>query len=100
MRTLLAVAAVAVALSACGQTATDATTDTAAEMPAPAPAASIVMITESDARARIESAGYTDVTGLVQNADGTWSATATRDGAATQVTISDAGVQVSTAPTP
>jgi hypothetical protein len=58
------------------------------------------MITEADARSRLEVAGYTDITGLTQNADGTWSATGTRDGQSAMVTVSDSGVTVATAPTP
>jgi hypothetical protein len=98
MRTLLALAAVA-ALAACGQTTTvesEPPTEVAPAPLAPAP----VTLTESDARTRAEGAGYTSVTGLMQNADGTWSATGTMNGAATQITISDTGVMVATTPAP
>lgn len=100
MRTLIAIAALA-ALAACSQeTTTDATPDTTTvETTTPAPAPAPVMITESDARTRLETAGYTNVTGLMQNADGTWSATGTREGATTQVTIGESGVTVTTTPT-
>lgn len=102
MRTIIAVAALSLA-AACGQTTTveDATPDTTVvETPAPAPPPTVVMITEADARTRAEGAGYTNVTGLVQNPDGTWSATGTMNGTATQITINESGVMVATAPTP
>jgi uncharacterized lipoprotein YajG len=94
MRTLIVIAAVA-ALAACSQeTATTEAPATTAEAPAPAP--TVVVLTESDARTRAETAGYTNITGLVQNADGTWSATGTMNGTATQITISDSGVTMAT----
>lgn len=102
MRTLLVVAAVA-ALAACGQqTTTEDVDDATVTDPAPVapPPAATITITEADARSRIEAQGYTNVTGLMQNPDGTWSATATREGATTQVTVNDAGVQVATTPAP
>jgi putative membrane protein len=94
MRALFIAAAIA-AIAACSQetTTTDAPATTA-EAPAPAP--TVVMITESDARTRAESAGYTNITGLTQNADGTWSATGTMNGTASQITISDSGVTMAT----
>ncbi len=92
MRTLIAVAAIA-ALAACGQTTTTETTPetTTTEVTTQAPAP-VIVITETDARTRIEADGYTNVTGLVQNADGTWSATGTRNGQTTQVTVGENGV--------
>ncbi|MGD9966603.1 MAG: hypothetical protein AB7T59_08800 [Hyphomonadaceae bacterium] len=101
MRAIFIAAAIA-ALAACSQeTTTTETPDTTAEAPAPAPAApTVVVLTEPDARAQIEAAGYTNVTGLTQNPDGSWSATGTRDGATTQLTIGEGGVQVVTTPTP
>jgi hypothetical protein len=95
MRTLLAAAAVA-ALAACGQTTTVEEPATTAEAPAPAPAPTVIVLTESDARTRLETAGYTNITGLTQNADGTWTATGTRDGATTQLSIGEGGVTVVT----
>ncbi len=95
MRTLIAIAAL-VTLAACGQTTTTTTPpDTTTEITTPAPP-TVVVITESDARSRLETAGYTNVTGLMQNADGTWSATGTRDGQTTQVTVGESGVTVVT----
>jgi hypothetical protein len=101
MRTIIAIAALSLA-AACGQTTTveDTPPDTTME-PAPAPAPpTVVVLTEQDARTRAETAGYTNITGLTQNADGSWSATGTMNGAATQITITDSGVTVATAPAP
>ncbi len=99
MRTLIAVAAIA-ALAACGQqTTTETTPDTTTtEITTPAPAP-VVVITESDARTRLETDGYSNVTGLVQNPDGTWSATGTRNGETTQVTIGENGISAVTTTT-
>jgi uncharacterized lipoprotein YajG len=101
MRTLIALAAVA-ALAACQQETKTETTDDTAEMSTPVapPPTTTVTITEADARSRIEAQGYTNVTGLMQNPDGSWSATATRDGQTTQLTVNDSGVQVVTTPAP
>ncbi|MBC7770726.1 MAG: hypothetical protein H7124_18230 [Phycisphaerales bacterium] len=103
MRILIAAAAIA-ALAACTQETTTETTPDSAEIvtpaPAPSPVPTTIVVTESDARTRLEADGYTNVTGLMQNPDGTWSATGTRNGAATQVTIGDSGVQVMTTPAP
>lgn len=103
MRTLIAVAAIA-ALAACSQeTTTETTPDTTtSEITTPAPTPPpVIVITESDARTRLETDGYTNVTGLVQNPDGTWSATGTRNGQTTQVTIGENGVSaVTTTTTP
>jgi hypothetical protein len=96
MRTLLAIVAVA-ALAGCGQQATTTEApDTTVEVQTPAPAPTVVVLTEGDARTRAETAGYTNITGLTQNADGTWTATGTRDGATTQLSIGEGGVTVVT----
>jgi hypothetical protein len=102
MRTLLAIAA-ATALAACGQTTTvDDTTDDSAAVTEPVapPPPAVVTITEADARTRAEAAGYTNITGLVQNPDGSWTATGTREGTTTQISVSSGGVTVVTAPAP
>jgi hypothetical protein len=100
MRTLIALAAVA-ALAACQQEAkVEDTDDTAMTEPAPAPPPTVITLTEADARGQIEAQGYTNVTGLMQNPDGSWSATATREGATTQVSVGPSGVSVVTAPAP
>lgn len=93
MRTLLAIAAVA-ALAACTPPATTEPATTEAEAPALAP--TVIVLTESDARTRAEGAGYTNITGLTQNADGTWTATGTREGTTTQLSIGEGGVTVVT----
>lgn len=97
MRTLIAIAAVAT-LAACSQETTVPAEPAVVETPAPAPP-TVVMITEADARTRAEGAGYTEITGLMQNPDGTWSATGTMSGTPTQIVISDMGVTVATTPT-
>ena len=98
MRMVLSLAVLA--LAACSPPAETTTTpDTInVETPAPAPAPTVIMITEADARSRLETAGYTNITGLMQNADGTWTATCTKDGQTTTVTVNDSGVAVSTTP--
>jgi len=98
MRMVLSLAVLV--LAACSPPAETTTTpDTInVETPAPAPAPTVIMITESDARSRLETAGYTNITGLTQNADGTWTATGTKDGQTTSVTVNDMGVSVTTTP--
>ena len=99
MRTVLSLAVLA--LAACSPPAETTTTDTTTATETPAPAApTVIMITEADARSQLEAAGYTDITALTQNADGAWSATATKDGQSTTVTVSDSGVSAARAPTP
>lgn len=101
MRMLIAIAAI-VAVSACQQETKvdDAPADTA-DMTAPvAPPPATITITEADARSRVEAQGYTNVTGLMQNPDGTWTATGTREGATTQVLVGPDGVSVVTTPAP
>jgi hypothetical protein len=95
MRTVLAIAAVA-ALAACGQTTTVEPPAEPAVVEAPAPAPTVIVLTEADARTRAETAGYTNITGLVQNPDGTWTATGTQGGATTSITITDTGVTAAT----
>lgn len=48
--------------------------------------------TEGQAREAIEKQGYTDVGALSQNDQGVWSATASRDGAQTTVSVDYKGV--------
>ena len=98
MRTLLTIAAIT-ALAACGQETQPAAPNTTAEVQTPAPAEpTIIVLTENDARTRLDAAGYTDVTGLVQNPDGSWSASGMMNGETTQVTVSETGVSVVTTP--
>jgi hypothetical protein len=99
---ILIVAAALTALAACNQETADTTPDTTmSETTAPTTSAAptTVMVTETDARTRLEGEGYTNVTGLMQNPDGTWTATGTRNGQTTQVTVSDTGVHVGTTST-
>lgn len=102
MRTALFAAALL--LGACNpatEETTTTTTETETTAPTlPAPAPTVVVLTEEDARSRIEAAGYTNVTGLMQAPDGTWTASATRDGQTTQVTVGESGVSVVTTPAP
>ena len=98
MRTLIALAAIA-ALAACSQeTKTEDTPDTVEVTTPAAPPPAVITITEADARGQIEAQGYTNVTGLVQNPDGSWSATATREGTAMHVSVGPNGVTVVTTP--
>lgn len=100
MRTLIAVTAIA-ALAACSQeTTTEPAPPTQVEVTTPAPPPAAVIITEADARTRAESAGYTNVTGLVQNPDGSWSATGTQNGQTTTITIGESGVTTTTTTPP
>lgn len=102
MRTLIALAAVA-ALAACSQeTKTNETADTSTSAPtevAPPPVQTVT-ITEADARTRAETQGYTNITGLMQNPDGSWTATGTKDGQTTQISIGPNGVSTTTTTTP
>ncbi len=50
--------------------------------------------TEGQARAAIEKQGYTDIGPLTQDAQGVWSATATKDGAQTRVSVDYKGAVV------
>lgn len=98
MRTLIAIAALG-ALAACGQTTSTEAPAEPASVEAPAPAAPVTL-TEADARSRAEGSGYTNVTSLVQNTDGSWTGTGTMNGATTSITINDMGVTAATAPAP
>lgn len=99
MRILIAIAALT-AVAACQQETKidEAPTEIEAMTPA-APPPTVITITESDARSRIESQGYSNVTGLVQNPDGSWTATGTRESTTTQLSVGPSGVTVVTAPT-
>jgi hypothetical protein len=102
MRTLIVIAALA-AVAACQQETKvdEAPTDTADVTTPAAPPPTTITITEADARSRIEAQGYTNITALTQNPDGTWTATGTREGTATQLSVGPDGVTVvTTTPTP
>jgi hypothetical protein len=47
--------------------------------------------TETDARNQFEAAGYSVVSGLRQNSDGSWSASASKGGSPYQVTLGQDG---------
>jgi hypothetical protein len=101
MRILIAIAALT-AVAACQQETKVEEPDTApteAVTMAPPPA-TVITITEADARSRIEAQGYSNVTGLVQNPDGSWTATGTREGTTTQLSVGSGGVTVVTTPAP
>jgi hypothetical protein len=106
MRTFV-ISAALLAIAACSQE-TRETPDTTADIDSTAPTTtttppaspSMSAMIETDARSRIEAAGYTNVTGLTQNPDGTWTATATREGETTQVVVDQTGVRVVTTTTP
>lgn len=97
MRTLIAAAALA-ALAACGQTTTVEEPPATIETPAPAP--TVIVLTEADARMRAEGAGYTNVTGLTQGPDGSWTATGTQNGQTTSIMVGESGVTTVTTPAP
>jgi hypothetical protein len=52
-----------------------------------APAAGANSFTESQAKARIEAAGYSNVSGLVKDQDGVWRGKATKGGATSDVAL-------------
>ena len=52
-----------------------------------APATGANSFTESQARARLESRGYTAINGLAKDKDGVWRASATKDGKSVQVAV-------------
>jgi Peptidase propeptide and YPEB domain len=56
-----------------------------------APSAAAAVMTETQAKARIEAQGYADVSELKKDAQGTWSAKATKDGKAVQVSLDARG---------
>jgi hypothetical protein len=111
---LIATAVPLTLLGACSKSADNATTPAAAESPAgstagqggavsapeangavntdgntsnTAVAAASTSFTESEAKSHIESAGYTDVTGLAKTPDGLWTAKAKQGGKSMDVTL-------------
>lgn len=101
MRRMFSAAVLLAAAAACSPPAeAPAPVEPAIVEPVAPPAPVVITLTEADARARIESAGYTNVTGLTQDTSGTWTATGTQNGATINVMIDPAGnVTVFTAPT-
>jgi hypothetical protein len=60
-----------------------------------APASGANSFTESQAKSRIEAAGYSDVSGLVKDADGIWRGKAARGGTTANVALDFQGNVVS-----
>jgi hypothetical protein len=92
MRELLAAAMGAAVISGCSPDSDKtnpavATDEAVAEREAQAPAVGASSFTEGQARDRITGAGYTDVTGLMQAADGTWRGTAMMAGQSASVVV-------------
>lgn len=92
MRSLVAVAALAATLGACQPDSEKtnpavATDEAAAERMEGAPAAGASSFTEEQARERATAAGYMNVSGLTQAADGTWQGSAMKDGANVTVVV-------------
>lgn len=117
MKTLLPLAAVAAVLAACGgQQSSDQPAEAEAQTEGPAVSSSETprndaidtsptsgdtgqtpganSFTEEQAREAIEQAGYTGVTNLTQDAQGLWTATATRNGQSAQVSLDYRGAVV------
>jgi hypothetical protein len=61
-----------------------------------APAAGANSFTEGQARSRIESSGFTAVTGLTKDTNGIWKGTATKDGKQQSVNLDFQGNVVAT----
>jgi hypothetical protein len=92
MRRMFSAAVLLAAAAACSPPAeAPPPVEPAAIAPAPAPAPVVDSLTEAEARTRIESAGYTNVTGLTQDTSGVWTATGTQNGASVNVMIDEAG---------
>jgi hypothetical protein len=66
---------------------TGSTKGSAVETVPAAPQAGANSFTESQARSRIERNGYTDVTGLMKDADGIWRGKATKEGKTVDVAL-------------
>jgi hypothetical protein len=106
MRTLIALAATAALVAACAPDSDKtnpaiATNESTAERAATAPAAGASSFTEEQARERITSAGYTDVTALSRAEDGTWRGGAMMSGQSQTVVLDYQGnVTATPAPAP
>lgn len=102
--TLIALGATTLLLAACGQADTPAgeengpivaapegpmnpAVDTATTSPDGAMAPGASSFTSTQAREAIEGQGYTNVGEMTQDAQGVWSATATKDGAQSMVSV-------------
>jgi hypothetical protein len=92
MRTVVIGAGALLLLAACNPNADTnnpavATDEAVEERMAEAPAVGANSFTEDQARERLEAQGYTNPTGLMQGADGTWSGQATQNGQTVSVTV-------------
>jgi len=70
------------------------TTEVAPSIPdeaAPAVHAETPVLTEEQAKAKIEGEGYTEVSGLMKDEGGMWTATAMKDGKPVQLSLNDQG---------
>lgn len=104
MRILIATAAAVASLAACQPNSDKtnpavATDESVAERQAEAPAMGASSFTEDQARERITTAGYSDVTALAKAADGTWAGMAMMNGQSVGVIVDYQG-NVTTKPTP
>lgn len=113
-RAIYALAAAALALAACGDNTSDEgrvegpvvaepeaprnpAVDTSSSEAGAALTPGANSFTEAQARSAIEKQGYAEIGALSQDAQGFWTATATKDGAQRQVSVDYKGV-VSAAP--
>lgn len=91
--TFIAAAAILSASAAFAQSETPKTTQTtpaistSGEQNPGAPVAGKNSFTESQAKSRIEKAGYTDVSGLKLDGQGVWRGTGTKDGKSGDVSL-------------
>jgi len=108
IKPILALAATATLLSACGNSEPTGPVEGPAVSPSEAPRNPAVdtadtsqkgaltpganSFTEAQAREAIEKQGYTGIGALTQNENGIWSAPATREGAAATVSVDYKGV--------
>jgi putative membrane protein len=76
-------------LAACSKPADTTNPPVAADQnrPTTAPQAGNNSFTEDQARGHLANAGYTDVSGMTQDANGVWHGQAKKDGKATPVTV-------------
>lgn len=92
MRKILALAAAAALAAACSPDSDKtnpaiATDETKAERETVAPAVGETSFTEDQAREHIAKAGYTDVSALAKNADGSWQGSAMLNGQPATVVV-------------
>ena len=93
MRSLIVVAAIAslTAGAAFAQDAKQPTNPPTAQTQPVTPTTPIAAIAETQAKARIEAQGFTDVSELKKDAQGMWNAKALKDGKAVQLSLDARG---------